>query len=69
MAKLKVSDVAKDDLDVLMYLLIYGIVAFLSKKYLVDSNELSLLFGGLADYATFIVKRELKNKGYREALK
>ncbi len=66
--KLSLSDVAKQDLDVVVYLLVYGIVAYLSKKYLVD-NDLSLVFGGLADYLLYRVKTELKNEGYKEALK
>lgn len=69
MAKLRVSDVAKQDLDVLVYLLVYGGVSFLVKEYLVESSVLSLILGGAANYVLYRVRTELKNKGYRTALK
>jgi hypothetical protein len=65
--KLTISSVFKQDLDVIIYLLVYGGVALLARRYLVD-GDLALLFGAAADYLLYRIKTELKNKGYVKAL-
>ena len=66
--KITVPEVFKQDLEVLVYLLVYGLVAYLSEQYL-QVGPLSLVLGGAADYLVYRLKTELNKKGYREALK
>ena len=68
MAKLRVSDVFKKDLKLLVYLLVFGGVTYLSKRFLVD-NDLSIVFGGVANYLLYRAEKELKNEGYVKVLK
>ena len=66
--KIKVSDVTKKYLKVGGYVLIYGVVTFVSKKYLSVNGDLSILFGGLANFITFVVIKEIKKEGLYQAL-
>ena len=66
--KIKVPDVLKKDLKLLGYLLVFGLVTYLSDRYLVK-GELAIVFGGVANYLLYRVERELKNEGYIKALK
>ena len=66
--KITLSEVFKQDLEVVMYLAVYGGVTLLSKKYLVD-GDWALVFGAIADYIVYRVRTELQKSGYREALK
>ena len=61
--KLVFSDVLKKDLEVLGYLMIYGVSAWVSYK-LSNSLELSMIFGAAINYASYRAKCELKGKGY-----
>jgi len=65
MAKKKIvlSDVARKDLKVLMFLVIFGGVTILSERYL-QAGELSVLFGAGANYIVFRLEQELKKEGY-----
>jgi len=66
--KIQLSDVLKKDLKVLGFLVIFGGVTVLSAKYL-QVGEFSVLFGAAANYIAFRIEQELKQEGYREALK
>ena len=66
--KLTLSTVFKKDLKVLIYLLVFGGVTYLSGKYLV-SGEYAILLGGAANYLLFRLEKELANEGYVRALK
>lgn len=66
--KIKLSEVAKKDLKVLMFLVIFGGVTILSEKYL-QVGELSVLFGAAANYLVFRLEQELKKEGYVKAIK
>lgn len=68
MTKIKLSDVVKKDLRVIMFLFIFGAVTVLSEKYL-QVGEMSILFGAIANYIAFRVDQELKKEGYVKALK
>ncbi len=67
--KLQLSEVVKKYLKTAGYILIMGIVAYISKHYLKVNEDLALVFGGLADFITYIMVKEIKNEGIREALK
>jgi len=66
--KITLSDVAKKDLKVLGFLVIFGGVTILSARYL-QAGELSILFGAAANYIVFRLEQELKKEGYVKALK
>lgn len=68
MAKIKLSDVAKKDLKVLGFLIIFGGVTILSERFL-KAGELSVLFGAGANYLAFRIEQELKKEGYIQFLK
>lgn len=67
--KIVLSDVLKKDLKVAMFLVINGGVALLSQTLLKENQQLSILFGAVANYIAFRVQQELSGEGYREALK
>jgi hypothetical protein len=67
--KITLSEVFKKDLRLLGFLLLNGVVAFVSQRFLKENPELSLIFGAAANYVAFRVMEEMKNEGYREALK
>jgi hypothetical protein len=50
------------------YILLFGIVAYVTKKYLNVNEDLSLLFGGLANFITFILEKEIKEEGVIKAI-
>jgi len=65
---MKVSDVFKKDLKVLVYLISFGAGTLLS-NYL-GANELtSILFGAAVNYILYRIKQELEDEGYVRALK
>lgn len=67
--KLQVSDVLKKDLKVVGYLCSFGVGSFLAQKYLVDSQELSLVLGAALNYVLYRLEKELRKEGYRAAMK
>lgn len=67
--KIVLSDVLKKYLKTAGYILLFGLVAFVSKKYIKTNEDLSLVFGGLADFITYILEKEIKGEGVVKALK
>ena len=68
MKKIILSDVIKKYLKTAGYILLFGVVSYVTKKYLNVSEDLSLLFGGLANFITFILEKELKEEGVIKAI-
>lgn len=68
MTKIKVSEVVKKDLKVLLYLVVFGGVTILSQRYL-QAGEASVLLGAGANYVLFRLQQELKGAGYTSAIK
>lgn len=68
MKKITISEVFKQDLQVIMYLFVFGGITILS-RYLKADENLSILFGAIADYAVYRVKQELDKTGYIKAIK
>jgi len=66
--KIQLPDVLKKDLKILGFLLLNGLVAWISMKIEADP-VLSLVFGGVANYVVYRSIEELKNEGYVRALK
>lgn len=67
--QIKLSDVFKKDLKVLGFLLINGISAFVSFKFLKENSEVAIIIGGAVNYITYRITQELEGLGYREALR
>jgi hypothetical protein len=67
--KITLSEVFKKDLRILGFLLLNGGVAYISQTILKDNVGLSLIFGAAANYIAYRALEEMKNEGYREALK
>ena len=67
--KITISDVLKKDLRLVGFLLLNGVVAFVSQKFLKENPELSLIFGAVANYIAYRLNEELKGEGYVRALK
>ena len=61
------SDVAKKDLKVFGFLIVFGGVTILSQRYL-QTGELSVLLGAAANYLVFRLEQELKKEGYVKAI-
>ena len=66
--KITIPDVYKKDLLVVTYLFVFGAATLISEK-LGASKELSILFGGIANYIVYRAKQELEGSGYLKALK
>ena len=67
--KIVISEPLKKYLKVGGYILLNGLVAFISKKYLSASNDLALVFGGLANFIALVLEVEIKKEGVIEAIK
>jgi hypothetical protein len=67
MKKIKLSDVIKKDLRVLSYLIVFGGVTILSKRYL-EAGDLSVLLGAAANYILYRIRTELEGEGYKRAI-
>lgn len=65
---MKVSDVFKKDLRVLVYLISFGAGTLLS-QYLGANEITSVLFGAAVNYILYRIKQELEDDGYFRALK
>lgn len=65
---IKLNDVIKKDLRVLMYLVVFGGVTILANRYL-QIGEASVLLGAAANYILYRIREELEGEGYRAALK
>lgn len=68
MTYMKVSDVFKKDLRVLVYLISFGAGTLLS-QYLGANEITSVLFGAAVNYILYRIKQELEDDGYFRALK
>lgn len=68
MKPITISDVLKKDLRVISYMLIFGGVTLLSRKYL-QTGDASVIVGAVANYIVYRIKQELENEGYNEALR
>lgn len=66
--KITVPEVYKKDLLVVTYLFVFSAATLISEK-LGASKELSILFGGIANYVVYRAKQELEGEGYIRALK
>lgn len=66
--KITVNEVVMKDLKVVMYLLAFGLTAFVSQEYL-QAGSMGLVFGATANYLLFRFEKELGNEGYRDAVK
>lgn len=64
---MKISDVIKKDLTVLMYLVVFGGITLLSRKYL-ETGDASVLLGAAANYILYRIKSELDKEGYIRAI-
>lgn len=61
------SSVFKKDLTVLMYLVVFGGITLLSRKYL-ETGDASVLLGAAANYILYRIKSELDKEGYIRAI-
>jgi hypothetical protein len=68
MKKIILSDVLKGYLRTAGYILLFGVVALISKKYLKTNEDLNLVFGGLADFITYVLVKEIKGEGVVKAI-
>lgn len=66
--KLTLSDVAKKHLKMVGYLIVSGTLAVILAR-ITNSPELMIIFGGAINYALWIIEKEIKGEGVREALK
>ena len=66
--KITIPDVYKKDLRVIFFLLVFGATTLVSRR-LGATEELSVLFGAIADYIAFRAMEEAKGEGYIRALK
>lgn len=66
--KIILSDVLKKYLKTAGYILLFGVVAYVTKTYLNANEDLSLVFGGLANFIAFILEKEIKEQGVVKAL-
>lgn len=67
--KITISDALKKYLKTGVYILSFGIVSFLSKKYLSFNEDLSLIFGGLVNFVLFVLEKEIKEEGVIQAIR
>jgi len=67
--KIVLSEPLKKYLKVAGYILLNGIVTFVSRKYLSVGTDLALVFGGLANFIVLVLEVEIKKEGVIEALK
>lgn len=65
---IQVSDVFKKDLKLIGYLFVFGLVTYVSEKYL-KTGDLSIVFGAVANYLLVRLEKELKDEGYMKAMK
>jgi len=69
MEKITISDVFKKDLKILSFLVLNGLVVYLTQTVLKDNLTMSIIFGAGANYIAYRLTQELANTGYRQALK
>jgi len=66
--KIKLSDVVKKYLKVITYLIISGGLGYISAKYVVKNEALTLIFAPAINMVLLILKTEIDKEGVIKAL-
>lgn len=67
--KIQMSDVAKDQLQIVMFLSISGGLGYLLSTYILKDPVLTAVVAPAVNYLLYIIKQELDKKGVIQALK
>ena len=69
MTKIQISDVVKKYLKVGAYLLISGILGYVSAVYIAKDANLTMVFAPVINFVLLILKTEIDKEGVIKALK
>lgn len=67
--KIQMSDVAKDQLQILGYLTFSGGLGYILATYVLKDAMLTAIFAPAINYLLYFIKQELDKKGVIQALK
>jgi len=66
--KLTLSDVHRKYLKIIAYLLVSGILGYLSANFIAKDPALIAVFAPAINFILFTFEKELKNEGYKRVL-
>jgi hypothetical protein len=69
MAKITLSDVAKDNAKIVGYLLVSGGLGYVLAEYVAKDAALTAVFAPAINYVLWLIEKELKGEGVVTALK
>lgn len=69
MAKITLSDVAKDNAKIVGYLLVSGGLGYVLAEYIAKDVALTAVFAPAINYVLWLIEKELKGEGVVTALK
>ena len=67
--KLTLDEVNKKYLKIIAYLTLSNLLGYLVATYVTGNPALTMVFGPTINFVAWIVEKELKNEGYKKALR
>ena len=67
--KIQMSDVAKDQLQIVLFLSVSGGLGYVLSTYILKDPALTAIFAPAINYVLYIIKQEIDKKGVIQALK